>query len=463
MRGTPSLTSNYCQVFRRDMGVDAEGRPVSTWTLVYAFSGRFGAVTSNREDVVGAQGQQVDAAVSTAALNPDVQVGDKLQVVGRDWAVVGIRVTGATTRILLSTDTTDMRPSEDSPAELPPPTEYPYGDRPYAASVASAAEEAAKDYADEAVAAAKVYADEAVAAAKEYAEEVGRIRVVNTQTGSFSLTEEDEDQLILLDGAGTVTVPPNTVANFPVGAQVHLVQINSGANSWNLAAGSGVTVQSNTGLIIKGQYDALTLVQIRLNEWVVVGSLSTGAGAEFTAALMLATQNTEAAIDTYPRHSIVSSTGVINNGEVRLTNFTPAVSRLVSGITVVTGSTAQVGASLVRLGLFTVNTTTNEITLVARTANDTTICATPNTAHARLFDTTGGFPASYQLVAGARYAVGLIVVGATTTPTLHTTGTGGAPLSLSPRMNGLLTGRTDLPTTPVTPSTAGSMPWFRLS
>jgi len=99
---TPSLTSNYAMVYRRNTGVTVEGRPVETWTMVYAFSCGFGAVNTAREQVVGAAGQRVDAAASTMAQEPDVQVGDKLAVAGREWAVVGVRDTGATTRILLA-------------------------------------------------------------------------------------------------------------------------------------------------------------------------------------------------------------------------------------------------------------------------------------------------------------------------------------------------------------------------
>ena len=114
------------------------------------------------------------------------------------------------------------------------------------------------------------------------------------------------------------------------------------------------------------------------------------------------------------------------------------------------------------MGLYTVDPATALLTLVARTANDTSICASSNTAHRRVFSTSGGYPDSYKLVAGTRYAVGLIVVGASTAPTICSTGSGAAPLAIAPRLNGLLSGQSDLPTT-ATPTTAGSLHWFRLS
>ena len=379
MRAEPSLTSNYCIVYRRDGSVDVEGRPTSEWTLVYAFSGRFGSVGSTREQVVGAAGQQVDAAVSTAALNPDVQVGDLLRVSGRDFAVVGIRVTGATTRILLAIWGNELQSAAMPGAPVPAPP--------------------------------------------------APIVEVGPQGPAGPQGEPGP--------AGPAGVPgpqgePGTAG--PEGPAGPQGPAGPEGPQGPAGAAGAMGPQGPAG----------------------------PAGASFNSSVLLASLHSDAAIETYPRSSVTTANSGISNGEVRLTNFTPLSDMTVTGITVVTGATAQAGATLVRLGLFTVNTLTNEVTLVARTANDTTICATPNTAHRRVFDTTGGFPDSYQLVAGTRYAVGLIVVGASTTPVLHAAGSGAAMLSLAPRMNGLLTGRTDLPTT-ATPSTAGSMVWFRLS
>jgi len=69
------------------------------------------------------------------------------------------------------------------------------------------------------------------------------------------------------------------------------------------------------------------------------------------------------------------------------------------------------------LGLYTLDGSGN-LTLVARTANDTTIFATVNSDNQRSFDTTGGFAASVALSAGTRYAFSYIVVGASTQPTI---------------------------------------------
>lgn len=97
----PSLNSHLCQVERRVATVDDEGTPSQALVSAGSFLGGFGAVSTAREQVTGQDGQRVDAAVSALG-TPDVKVGDRLIVAGRQWAVVGIRATGIGTRVLLA-------------------------------------------------------------------------------------------------------------------------------------------------------------------------------------------------------------------------------------------------------------------------------------------------------------------------------------------------------------------------
>jgi hypothetical protein len=78
-----------------------------------------------------------------------------------------------------------------------------------------------------------------------------------------------------------------------------------------------------------------------------------------------------------------------------------------------TGNTAAVTVTLLRLGLFTV-AADDSVTLVARTAASTTAGTATYTDYSLALATTGGYPASYQLVAGHRYAFGLLEVATTT-------------------------------------------------
>lgn len=97
----PSLKSHEVKIYRKDQGVDSEGTPLQTYTLVDEFRGGFGSVSSGRERVEGYAGQRVDAAVSTSH-EANALIGDKVNVSGRDWVIVGITDTAITSRILLA-------------------------------------------------------------------------------------------------------------------------------------------------------------------------------------------------------------------------------------------------------------------------------------------------------------------------------------------------------------------------
>ena len=149
--------------------------------------------------------------------------------------------------------------------------------------------------------------------------------------------------------------------------------------------------------------------------------------------------------ETMPR-VVASAAGTTLSGEVHLSFFTPAEDKTISNLTMVTSTTAAAGATLIRMGLYTVDGSGN-VTLVARTASDTTLFNAINTPFTRAFSTTGGYPATYALVAGTRYAVGFIVV-ATTRPALYHSSTQNAAMtSLAPRMSAVLASQADLPTT----------------
>lgn len=104
------------------------------------------------------------------------------------------------------------------------------------------------------------------------------------------------------------------------------------------------------------------------------------------------------------------------------------------------------GVTLARLGLYTV-AANGDLTLVARTANDPTIgTVAAGFEVSRSMDTTGGFPASYTLTKGARYATARIFIFSTTSPQ-HTKQTFFSPASaLAPRIGGFIASQSDLPT-----------------
>ena len=143
-------------------------------------------------------------------------------------------------------------------------------------------------------------------------------------------------------------------------------------------------------------------------------------------------------VDVYPR--IGNFTATLTSGTVYFTFFTPSWTTTISSVTVISAGTASTGTSLVRFGLYSLSGGT--ATLVASTANDTTVFSSTNTASTRNLDT------SYQLVAGNRYALAVLVVGST--PGTVYTAFNNPPAALSalePRITGAVALQSNLPST----------------
>jgi len=173
-------------------------------------------------------------------------------------------------------------------------------------------------------------------------------------------------------------------------------------------------------------------------------------------------------IDIFPR-LLASGTRALASGANSFMIFNPDYNLSVSNITTLctTGGTDTGGTTTRRMGLFTVNPTTNAFTLVARTASDATLWNTSSTLYTRALDATGGYPTSYNLIAGNTYAVGVVAYntgGTFGTPTLVGTPSLNSALTpLSPAMFGQLTGQTDLNTgNTITTGTSTGL-WARLT
>jgi len=166
------------------------------------------------------------------------------------------------------------------------------------------------------------------------------------------------------------------------------------------------------------------------------------------------------AVDTFARTT--NTANALVSGTVYFTFFTPLASRTVSQITMSSAGTQAATVTTVKMGLYTWDGTT--ATLVAQTANDATVFTSTFTAYTRSFSTTGGFPATYDLVAGTRYALGLIVV-ATTMPSVYMSNSF-VPNSLNtldPRLSGTATGQTDLVASRNSFTSSTLAPWGRFS
>lgn len=187
--------------------------------------------------------------------------------------------------------------------------------------------------------------------------------------------------------------------------------------------------------------------------------------------LRWAMQSNTNSIDWLPRGHGTIGNGSITSGQLVLVFFTAPYNMTCTRLTFVTGGTATASLSLCRFALFTVNETVTDsvtattpvVTMVARTASDTTIGNAQQTIYTRTFNTTGGYPASYDLVAGTRYAAGIIIVGTTGGTWQAGTVTTGAFMRLPPMVAGIITGLTDAPTAATSVSAGNFMLYGRIS
>jgi hypothetical protein len=194
-----------------------------------------------------------------------------------------------------------------------------------------------------------------------------------------------------------------------------------------------------------------TLPDARLSSSVLLAS-----------ALAARQHQTTSFIDATDRIALTTAVPPVSNA-VYWTFFTPAYTLTISQIAFAC-TTAASGVTLCRYGLYTADASGNA-TLVARTASDTTIFNTSNTVFTRSLDTTGGYPASYTLTAGTRYAVS-ICISAANTGAVSGAACPGVIAALSPRVQGVRTGAGDILTSQGSGQyngTVGHIYWARLS
>jgi hypothetical protein len=256
----------------------------------------------------------------------------------------------------------------------------------------------------------------------------------------------DFDQLVDVDPT-TALADPNTEA-----AAVYLAEIQDAADRAEAAIGAtgptgpsgviGVTTPiTNSGTSTAAQLGidqtALTVGQSQVTN--LVTDLVARVLTEVQLSNMHQGTNT---LDVMPRN--ISSANIAYTSGVALwTYFTPLKTITVSQVAMRTQTSAGSSLTLARMGLYTV-AANSDITLVARTANDTTLFTAINTIYTRSFDTTGGYPSTYTLVAGQRYAFGFVVTG-TTMPSFSGANIQGTIAGLSPKILSSRGGQTDLP------------------
>ena len=155
------------------------------------------------------------------------------------------------------------------------------------------------------------------------------------------------------------------------------------------------------------------------------------------------------------RREIISSANALTNQSLRLTHFTATKSETCTQISTVTAGTAA-GATptLCKMAVYRVEDN-GDITLLASTANDTTLFAATTTRYTRSLDVP------VQKIRGQRYALGLLVVSAAAFPTFygHTIGPS-VITSVEPKISSLVNGQADLPASVVNASIGGGPSFY---
>jgi hypothetical protein len=97
---------------------------------------------------------------------------------------------------------------------------------------------------------------------------------VNQQTASYVLALSDDGKLVEMGvgSANTLTVPPSSSVDFPIGTTLVIVQTGSGQTT--LTAGAGVTINGTPGLKLRVQWSSATLIKRGTDAWIAMGDLS---------------------------------------------------------------------------------------------------------------------------------------------------------------------------------------------
>ena len=111
-------------------------------------------------------------------------------------------------------------------------------------------------------------------------------------------------------------------------------------------------------------------------------------------------------LSNIPYWSINGSTE-IQNDLVYLYYFTPISNFTLNSFSLAC-LTESVDATHIRIGLYSVSSLDSSLSLLARTDSDTSLFSASNTKYTKTLGTSGGYPSTYSLIAGNRYAVGII-------------------------------------------------------
>lgn len=110
-------------------------------------------------------------------------------------------------------------------------------------------------------------------------EPLGQTTTVSAQTATYTLVIGDVGRTITMSSTSSTTVhiPTDASVNFPVGTQITVVRINTGAVSVDATTSGTTTVNSSASApaapVLRVRYSSATLIKLAANLWLVVGDI----------------------------------------------------------------------------------------------------------------------------------------------------------------------------------------------
>lgn len=276
-----------------------------------------------------------------------------------------------------------------------------------------------------------------------------------TVNKTANYTANPFDFVLVDTTSGTITVTFPTAP--PDGTRIGVKQVvRGGINTVALALGGSdvfnVSGGSNTGSL-------MLLNQAGLWQYVASGAIWVTISTDVPLSQLDARYADDDALavgeQVFARSLMVTGSSIpALSGSFKLSFFTARKTETTTQVRVLSGATAA-GATptLCRLGLYLVDGSDNG-TLVASIANDTTLWASATSSYTR------SWSSSYAKVAGQRYALGQLIVTSNALPSwpgYALMASAQSEANQVPRLNGAIASQTDLPSSFTVGSIAGSL------
>lgn len=105
---------------------------------------------------------------------------------------------------------------------------------------------------------------------------LGNIITPTFSTNAYTLAGIENGRMVMLDNSttdGTVYVPVDSTYDFPIGAQINLVQKGVGQMTITASNTSATTINYTPGNKLRTQWSTATLMKIAANQWMLMGDL----------------------------------------------------------------------------------------------------------------------------------------------------------------------------------------------